>query len=97
MCTSNYKVYCATCRAAIEQNLLNSRSTKSPFIHHGFNNWKKTLEKFHEHKCSNMHKEATEKLAAKARGVGIDAQLSAQLGSDQEFHRKMLMKLLQAI
>ena len=97
VCSSDYKVYCATCRAAIEQNLLNSKPTKSTFIHHGFNNWKKALEKFREHECSNMHKEATEKLAAKTRGVGIDTKLNAQLGSDQEFHRKMLMKLLQAI
>ena len=97
VCTSEYKVYCATCRAAGEQGLLNLKSTKSPFIHHGFNNWKKALEKFREHECSNMHKEATEKLAAKARGVGIDAQLNTQLRNDQEHHRKMLMKLLQAI
>ena len=65
VCSSDYKVYCATCRAAIEQNLLNSKPTKSTFIHHGFNNWKKALEKFREHECSNMHKEATEKLAAR--------------------------------
>ena len=64
------------------------------FIHHGFNNWKKALEKFRDHECSNMHKETTAKLAAKARGVGIDAQLSVQLRNDQEHHRKMLLKLL---
>ena len=44
-----------------------------------------------------MHKLATEKLAAKVKGVGIDAQLDAQLRNDQEHHRKMLMKLLRAI
>ena len=44
-----------------------------------------------------MHREAAEKLAAKARGVRIDAHLDAQLRKDQEHHRKMLMKLLQAI
>ena len=37
---------------------------------------------------------ATEKLAAKVKGVGIDAQLDAQLRNDQEHHGKMLMKLL---
>ena len=40
---------------------------------------KKTLKTFRENERSNLHKEATEKLAAKARGVGIDAQLNAQL------------------
>ena len=97
VCTSEYKVYCATCRAANEQSLLTSKPIKSSFIHHGFNNWKKALEKFREHECSNMHKEGTEKLATKARGVAIDAQLNAQLRNNQEHHRKMLMKLIQAI
>ena len=97
VCTSEYKVYCATCRAANEQGLLTSKPIKSSFIHHGFNNWKKALEKFREHECSNMHKEGTEKLATKARGVAIDAQLKAQLRNNQEHHRKMLMKLIQAI
>ena len=97
VCTSEYKVYCATCRAANEQGLLNSIPTKSTFLHRGFNNWKKALEKLRDHECSNVHKEATAKLAAKARGVRIDAQLSVQLGNDQQHHRKMLMKLLQAI
>ena len=98
MCTSQCKVYCATCRAADEQKLLTpSELAMSPFIHHGFNNWKKALDKFREHESSNMHKLATEKLAAKVKGVGIDAQLDAQLRNDQEHHRKILMKLLQAI
>ena len=50
-----------------------------------------------EHQRSNMHKEATIKLAAKATGVGIDAQLNAQLSDDQKHHRSMFMKLLHAI
>ena len=57
-------------------------------------NWKKALR---EHECSNMHKEATQKLPAKARGVGIDAQLNAQLSDDQKHHRSMFMKLLHVI
>ena len=36
-----------------------------------------------------MHKEASQKLAAKGRGVGIDAQLNAQLSDDQKYHRIM--------
>ena len=57
----------------------------------------KFLERFCAHKCSNMHKEGTEKLATKARGDALDAQLNAQLSNDQEHQRKMLMKLMQAI
>ena len=68
--------------------MLNSNPAKLPFIQHGFNNWTKALEKFRGHECSNMHKEATEKLIAKGRGVGIDAQLDPQLGNNQELLKK---------
>ena len=44
-----------------------------------------------------MHREAVERLAAKARGVRIDTLNDTQLKKDQEHHRKMFMKLLQAI
>ena len=97
VCTSQYRVYCATCRAANCQGLLNPKPTKSPFIYDGFTNWKKALEKFREHENSSTHRDATQKLAAKNRGIGIDAQLSAQLSNDQKHHRSMLMKLLLAI
>ena len=88
-----YTVYCATCQAANYQGLLNPKYTKSAFIHDGFTNWKKAIEKFHEHEASNMHKEPTLKLAAKARSIGVVAQLSAQPSDDQKHHRSMFMKL----
>ena len=44
-----------------------------------------------------MHREAVKKLAAKARGIRIDALTDTQLKKTQEHHRKMFMKLLQAI
>lgn len=97
VCTAQYKVYCATCRAANHQGLLNPKPMKSPFVYSGFTNWKKALEKFREHENSSIHKDATQKLAAKNRGIGIDALLSTQLRKDQEHHRSMLMKLLHAI
>jgi len=53
-------------------------------------------EKFREYEGSKTHKEATQKLAEKARGVKIDAQLNVQLRDDQKHHRPMFMKLLHA-
>ena len=85
-------MYCATCRAANDQSLLNAKPTKSTPIHDGFMNWKKALKTFCKYEHSNMDKEATIKLASKARGAGIDAQLS----DDQKHHRFMFMKLLHA-
>ena len=78
VCTSEYKVYCVTCRAANDQSLLNSARAKSTFIYDGFSNWKKALEKFRDHEHSNMHREAVEKLAAKARGIRINALTDTQ-------------------
>ena len=94
VCTSKYRVYCATCQAN-DQGLLNPKPTKLFLIHDGIKNWKKALKKFHRHERSNMDKEATQKLAAKARGFGINAQLNAQLCDNQKHHRSMFTKLLQ--
>ena len=44
-----------------------------------------------------MRKVPILKLTSKNNGVGIDAQLSAQLTNDQKHHRSMLMKILCAI
>ena len=44
-----------------------------------------------------MHKEATEKLAARSSGRDVLSQLNAQHAADALFHRKMLMKLLSCI
>ena len=63
------------------------KTKKLTFVHNGFMNWVKVLEKFHEHKNSAMHKESMMKLAAKSSSNGIGDRLFAQL-------RKMLVKLL---
>ena len=92
VCTS---VYCASCRWANSQGLLNfPKHFKPAFIDSGFANWRKALQKFREHEASSMHKEANLKLAAKFSGVGID---SAQHSTDQKHHRCMLLKLLHCI
>lgn len=99
VCSSSLKIYCSTCRTAKLQGLLSfPKHYKSAFVDDGFHNLKKALERFREHECSVMHKEAVLKLAAtKSSSLGIDAQLSAQLECDQRLHRKMLMKLLSSI
>ena len=44
-----------------------------------------------------MHREATEKMAARSSGTNVIAQLSAHYEADTMFHRKMRMKLLSCI
>lgn len=98
VCTSEYKIYCATCRFACSQGLLNFPSHgQNVFSQLGFNNWKKALKKFREHEASSMHREANYKLSAKSQGPGIDAQLLTQRSATQRQHRSMFMKLLYSV
>ncbi len=60
----------------------------------GFHKWKNALRKFREHENSSMHKEAALKLAAKSSSVGLHAQLSSVILANQQFHRKMLLKVI---
>ena len=99
VCTTSYKIYCATCRSAKCRGLLTfSKHYKAAFVDDGFQNLKKALQRFREHERSVMHKEAVLKLAAiESASGGIDAQLNNQLERDQAYHRKMFMKLLTCI
>ena len=87
----------STCLTANEQGLLSSKYKQSVFVRGGFSNWKKALSTFRKDEAGIMRKESVFKLTARTKGVGIDAQLSAQLCNDQEHHRSMFMKLLHSI
>ena len=52
MCTSRYRLFCASCCGAKQQGLLTFLRSKA-------------IERFNDHERSEMHKEAVEKLAAK--------------------------------
>ena len=102
VCSSRYKIFCRTCRSAQQQGLLSSsvlssKSGQSPFITGGFGNWRKALKRFQEHEKSEMHLEALERLSAKASGSHIGVQLNAQYATDQQFHKTMLLKLLEVV
>ena len=99
VCSSHVKLYCCTCRTAKSRGLLTFSKHYSPaFVDDGFKNLKKALQKFRDHECSIMHQEAVMKVAATSDTVaGIDVQLCTQLESDQQYHRRMLMKLLRSI
>lgn len=99
VCSTTLKMYCSICRSAKSRGLLTfPKHYKSAFVDDGFRNLKKALERFRDHEGSVMHKESVLKLAAtKSAAMGVDAQLSSQLESDQSHHRRMLMKLLSCI
>ena len=90
------RIYCILCRRAKHENLLVSTQT-SAFVDEGFCNWCKALQRFSQHEKSEIHKQATEILAARDSGIDIAFQLSAQHSSDIKYHQKMLLKVLSSV
>ena len=70
---------------------------KSAFLDDGFGNWKNALQKLSEHERSEVHHEATAKLAAKNSGQCIASLLNHQHGEETKFHRHILLKLLSCV
>ena len=98
VCTSKYKIFCSTCQGAKELGLPRpSKYQKSVLTEEGYGNWNKTLQRFQDHEKSDMHEEATAKMAARSSGVNVLAQLSAHHEADNKFHQKMLSKLRSCI
>ena len=102
VCSLRYKIFCRTCCSAHQQGLLSSsvlssKSGQLPFITGVFSNWIKALKRFQGHEKSKMHLEATERLSAKAFCSQIGVQLNTQYAAEQNFHKTMLLKLLEAV
>ncbi len=93
VCTSSYKIFCHIC-CIVKQGLLTS---KSPFVHGGFSNWKKAIERFKSHEGSVAHKEAISKLQVRSQGVNVGAMITKQHEAEKRSNRTMLMKLLHCI
>ena len=71
--------------------------TSSPFIESGFSNWKKALLKFYQHERSELHRESSLKLAAKASTPDIVSQLRLQHDKELQMNRAMFLKVLQCV
>ena len=97
VCTSKYKIFCATCSAQQQGLLTLTKHKNTAFVDRGFGSWNKAIERFNDHERSEMHKEAVEKLAAKSSRADVVMQLRIRCEADQKFHREMLMKLLSSI
>ena len=59
--------------------------------------WRKALQRFIMREESEVHREATQRLVAKASNVHIISQLNTQYATDQQLHKSMLLKVLTAI
>ena len=98
VCTSSFRIYCYVCRSAMKHELVTfTKHQQSTFVKDGFSNLKKALQRFQEHEHSEMHKEASLKLAAKSSKVDVAAQISQEHDKQAKEHREMLLKVLRCI
>ena len=97
VCTTKRAVFCLYCCYCIHNNLnqFTQREEKA-FTEVGFQNWKKAIEKFKNHKKSIAHRDA--KLAWIAQSTqNIDVHLSSQLAQVQMIRRQGLIVQLRGI
>ena len=69
----------------------------STFVEGEFSNWKKALQRFAEHKKSEMHQESCMKLSDKAREVDVWKQLSKARDEEMQTCHAVFLKLLECI
>ena len=98
MCSTRNKAFCYACRKANKKGLFNfSKYGDEAFITWGFNNWKKSLEKFRKHEASEAHKEAVMKLSFKKTAQVVDLMISSQLSNLQATRRSGLLKQITSL
>ena len=98
VCSTRNKAFCHACREANKKCLLNfSKYGDEAFTTCGFNNWKKSLEKFRKHEASEAHKAAVMKLSFKKTAQGVDVMISSQLANLQAARRAGLLKQITSL
>lgn len=98
MCSTRNKAFCYACRKANKKGLFNfSKYGDEAFTTWGFNNWKKSLEKFRKHEASEAHKEAVMKLSFKKTAQVVDVMISSQLANLQATRRAGLLKQITSL
>ena len=82
---------------AYEKGLLTfTAHPKTAFFIEGFNNWKKAVERFHEHEKAECHKEAKMKILS-SRTPTVKEQLSNEAAKNRAENRRMLLKMISSI
>jgi len=93
------KVFCKTCEEADRKELLTfSKKKEDSFIHAGFSNWKKALERFRSHEHSELHKEGIMKLTAFSDyNQNVVVQLNKQVNDEMKKARSSLMVIFTSL
>ena len=97
ICVTRKKVFCFHCRNAESKGLLTfCTKAESTFTSTGFNNWKKTLEKFRLHSQCDAHQEAILKCHM-IHTTPVTSQLVSAAKKEQSKRRGALVKQLYCI
>lgn len=83
-------VFCNLCRIAFKERGENATAVELCFIHNGFNNWKKAVEKFQCHEKSQFHCVSASRQLSKEKGMRVVQQLSQHSSRQQEEARQAL-------
>ena len=76
---------------------MNIDESQNVFYKKGFSNWNKALEKFAKHEKSKDHLNAISNKMHEKNNLPIEAQLNAQIISEQEKSRSCLVEIFYAI
>ena len=86
LCETRHKLFCFYCCNAVRRNLLTfSMKAKDTVSKAGLCNWKKALEKFGKHECSQAHSEDFMKVT---NTVNISAILNPAFKRQQQARQK---------
>ncbi|XP_046548889.1 zinc finger MYM-type protein 1-like [Haliotis rubra] len=101
LCTTRNKVFCFYCRLAYGkdsdlQKHPTSRQPEATFISEGFNNWKKSGDKFKKHDKSSYHRDALAK-HKKHGNDSVTSLLLAKVTKEQQCRRNLLLVQLSCL
>ena len=84
-------VLCFICVSASQQGLTSiTKSYDDAFMKNGFRNWKKAVESFHEHECSQSHRFAVTQKAHLATQGPINTQLNEEARKQHDISKECL-------
>jgi len=73
-----------------------AKKREDAFVHMGFDNWKKAIERFNQHTQSNIHKEAILKIEL-LKQESVHSLLSKQAVAEQKTRRDIFLKQLASL
>lgn len=93
------KAFCAVCKTAYETwKMSNADETNlQAFVKKGFSNWKKAIEKFKIHECSDHHRKAAIATVTRNTDLSLSKIISRQSEQSRIDARHCLLKIYESV